>query len=354
MSRRSKRRRVDYSALAAQLDEEAAGASASATATATAEPGLGALLGAFDQEEEEGDASFDEGDAEDDDDEEEEEEAAAAKEGAVKAAAPAAAAATSARTSARKAKKQKRRTASWRDQLYFWKGTLRQFKPHCPGGGESPSPLPMAWVGCWVGSYDTAAHATWVTAGGDFAAPPLPSLARPSAAEYEASGNAFTVEGPSQLAKQWVPDRESAWNGSYRMDNGDGFASFEDPMYPLMVSSETYRHSYALTASSASAAADDHEHDVQIVGGAGSNEFGQFIIAGTRAQVPRHRRREDIHSGQGAIHLADTHRGIIDVARRYVADDDERAKWSAAQVVAAVRAAGGVRDGGIDAVLRLG
>lgn len=156
--------------------------------------------------------------------------------------------------------------ADWRDQLYFWHGTV-----HTEDHGET------TWQGTWIAS-DSG----------------LPSMAEFSASEneFKLTSNDFLARDEVGLEEMCPFGRSGYFTGTYKLDNdGSGFRDYSDDVHRICFK--------------------DHTASWSLVAARGSCTFGEFISAG-RLVFP-----------QGNTPAT------LTLARRYLTEDDPRTKLSA-------------------------
>ena len=167
--------------------------------------------------------------------------------------------------------------ADWRTPLFYWRGRVVD---------EGTK-----WEGTWVASAEGL----------------------PSDADFAASANTFAlVAAGDDLLSSWAGGAPSgaargSFSGSYKLDQGGGLEDFSD-----------HTHAFELVKRA--------EEPFAIVGARGSTEFGEFVSLG----------RLDLAldlDAPGGDDAATTRAPRLTLARRYLADDDVRAKLSCAAVV---------------------
>mmetsp|Transcript_50075 Transcript_50075/g.165820 ORF Transcript_50075/g.165820 Transcript_50075/m.165820 type:complete len:219 (+) Transcript_50075:120-776(+) len=164
------------------------------------------------------------------------------------------------------ARKRKAPPSDWRTPIFYWRGAI--------SGAE--------WTGTWVAS----------------------AAGLPRDAEFKESANTFSLRC-SQPIMSLVDeeDREvktAHFTGSYKLDNGEGLADYEDVEHSIAV---CFGPEWASVAAR------------------GTTEFGDFVSLGK------------LHDGasQGGYQT-------LTLARRYIADGDPRTAMNATSVLARVEA----------------
>lgn len=173
--------------------------------------------------------------------------------------------------------------ADWRAPLFFWRGRV---------DGNT-------WEGTWVASTEGL----------------------PSDADFAASPNTFKLtcsDALPQVYRKGFVDGEpsnATFTGSYKLDNGDGLADYEDLEHEIWAQNGPPSHHPG-------------GDEWAVVGARGNTEFGRFISLGRLDQ-----RTDDGVPGD------DTYTRLT-LARRYIADNDKRAKMSAREVAGRVASCG--------------
>ena len=171
--------------------------------------------------------------------------------------------------------------ADWRAPLFFWRGKVDG----------------TTWEGTWVASTEGL----------------------PSEAEFASSPNAFKLTCSVDLGALFTPtnsllnkDSEhfASFTGSYKLDNGDGLADYEDKEHVI------WGHGCPPDHHPLSEGVDHWA----VVGATGNTEFGRFVSLGRLDHPPDH---------SGGAYDPFTR---LTLARRYIADNDKRTKMSARDV----------------------
>jgi hypothetical protein len=171
--------------------------------------------------------------------------------------------------------------ADWRAPLFFWRGKVDG----------------TTWEGTWVASTEGL----------------------PSEAEFASSPNAFKLTCSVDLGALFSPtnsllneDAEhfASFTGSYKLDNGDGLADYEDKEHVI------WGHGCPPDHHPLSEGVDHWA----VVGATGNTEFGRFVSLGRLDHPPDH---------SGGAYDPFTR---LTLARRYIADNDKRTKMSARDV----------------------
>ena len=183
----------------------------------------------------------------------------------------------------RKQKAARTPAADWRAPLFFWRGKV----------------VGNTWEGTWVASTEGL----------------------PSDTEFAASPNTFKLTCSDPLPDVYKKGRTdgkpdlATFTGTYKLDNGDGLADYEDIEHQMWAHNGPPEHHPG-------------GDEWAVVGACGNTEFGRFVSLG----------RLDERTAEGVP--GDDRYTRLTLARRYIADNDKRAKLSAFDVADRVTACG--------------
>lgn len=239
---------------------------------------------------------------------------------------------------------------SWRDSLFVWGGTIKLESPEkrwvpdkgAPNGGCWELRAHIAWAGTWV-SVDMA----------DARAVPAPSARALATAlmqfEVESAPEPAVVDAASEAreGEAWIPccadpqapgspaflsglrAQLSAGRG-WELEGEGGKTWHKDEVHELMVCGP------ADSGAASGATSHGRDHAAARAVAVGRNQFGPFVSAG----VVRARRADGgTGAGAGAGSAASGRPAFqfeLLLARRYLAPKDARARWSVAELDAAV------------------